>query len=299
MRKKSVQIITRFGSLVLLAVFVLIMNQRSASQKIDDTLATGNGEGIVEVHFIDVGQGDSILIETETSAMLIDAGENNMGTTVVNYLKKHGIEELDYVIGTHPHSDHIGGLDYVINNMTVNQVMMPDIIHTTKTYEDVLDAIDAKGLTITAPHVGDVYHLGPASFTIVAPGSSEYEDLNDYSIGIKLTYKSNSFLFAGDVGIPSEEEMLTCGIDLKADVLKISHHGSEYSSEAAFLDAVQPEYAVISVGKDNDYGHPHAPTLQALNDRGIKLYRTDEQSNIVFTTDGTAISVNSEPYNKR
>lgn len=296
MRKKSIQIITRFGSLVLLAVFVLIMNHQSASRKIDDTLATDNGQGIVEVHFIDVGQGDSILIEADESAMLIDAGENNMGTTVVDYLKNHGVDELDYVIGTHPHSDHIGGLDYVINNMTVDQVMMPDVVHTTKTYEDVLDAISNKGLTITAPKVGDEYRLGPASFTIIAPGSSDYEDLNDYSIGIKLTYKNSSFLFAGDAGIHSEEEMLTCGIDLSADILKISHHGSEYSSGAAFLDAVNPEYAVISVGKDNDYGHPHAQTLQALSDRGIKLYRTDEQSNIVFTTDGITISVNSEPY---
>lgn len=299
MSKKSIQIITRFGSLVLLAVFVLIMNHRSTSRDIEDTLATDNGKGILEVHFIDVGQGDSILIEADNTTMLIDAGENNMGTTVVDYLKNHGVDELDYVIGTHPHSDHIGGLDYVINHMTVDQVVMPDVVHTTKTYEDVLDAISEKGLTITAPKVGDEYRLGPASFTIIAPGSSDYEDLNDYSIGIKLTYKNSSFLFAGDAGIRSEEEMLTCGIDLKSDVLKISHHGSEYSSEAAFLDAVQPEYAVISVGKDNDYGHPHTATLQALNDRGIKLYRTDEQSNIVFTTDGITISVNSEPYNKR
>jgi competence protein ComEC len=299
MSKKSVQILIRFGGLILLAVFVLFMNQRSTSPRVDDTLAPGDGEDILEVHFIDVGQGDAILIETEASAMLIDAGENNMGTTVVDYLQKHGVDELDYVIGTHPHSDHIGGLDYVISHMTVNQIIMPDIVHTTKTYEDVLDAIAAKGLAITKPEVGDEYRLGPASFRIIAPNSSGYDDINDYSIGIKLTYDNISFLLAGDAGTRSENEMLKSGIDLTANVLKISHHGSEYSSSATFLDAVNPEYAVISVGKDNEYGHPHAVTLQALKDRGIKLYRTDEQSNVVFTTDGKSISVNSEPYDIR
>ncbi len=295
MSKKSVQIITRFCVMILLAVFVLYMNHWSASREADDTLAPGMENGILEVHFIDVGQGDSILIKSETSAMLIDAGENNKGTTVLNYLKEQDIDTLEYVVGTHPHSDHIGGLDYVINNMSVDQIIMPDVVHTTKTYEDVLDAIDAKGLKITKPEVGAEYRLGPATFTIIAPSSTEYRELNNYSIGIKLTYNNCTFLLAGDAENQSEQEMLKSGIDLSADVLKISHHGSEYSSCAAFLDAVKPEYAVISVGKDNDYGHPHTATLQALKDRGIKLYRTDEQSNVVFTTDGKTLSVNSEP----
>ncbi len=296
MSKKSVRIICRFGALILFSVFILYINQRASLPELELAETSGNRDGFVLIHFIDVGQGDAILVEAETSSMLIDAGENHMASTVVKYLKTRGIEKLEYIIGTHPHSDHIGGLDYVITTFGADKILMPEVLHTTKTYEDVLDAIEEKGLVITKPRVGDNYSLGPASFTIIAPNGTDYTEMNNYSIGIKLEYKNISFLMAGDAEVLSETEMLKNGIDLSADVLKISHHGSESSSCSDFLDAVNPSHAVISVGTDNGYGHPHDVTLQALADRNISIYRTDKQRNVIFTTNGKTISVNTEPY---
>lgn len=250
----------------------------------------------VKLHFINVNQGDSILIEDNDHFMLIDAGINEKGDTVKKYLKKLGVEKLDYVIGTHPHNDHIGGLDTVINAFKVDNVLLPDVSIDSENYEDVLEAIADKNLIITRPTVGDNYTLGNASFVIISPNASSYEALNDYSIGIKLTYGSNSFLLAGDIQAVSEAEILENGIDLSADVLKLSHHGSSTSNTISFLDKVDPKYAVISVGKGNKYEHPHSATMQAVNERAINLYRTDKQGSIVFTTDGKIISVNVEPY---
>lgn len=296
MNKKSRQIAVRISSIILLAVLFLFINQYIAPSNQETEPALKLGSDTLEVYFIDVGQGDSILIETGSHSMLIDAGENNKGATVVSYLEAKNIKKLDYVIGTHPHSDHIGGLDTVIKSFPVDNIIMPPITHTTETFEDVLDAIDNKNLKITKAVAGNHYTLGPASFTIVSPNSSSYEDLNDYSVGILLTYGDNSFLLTGDAQKLSEEEMLANGIDLSADVIKLSHHGSAYSSSSAYLDAVNPTYAVISVGEDNAYGHPHAEVLQAMLDREIELYRTDKQGTVVFTSDGKTISVNTDAY---
>lgn len=243
------------------------------------------------VHFIDVGQGDSILVESDGRYMLIDAGENNKGTTVVNYLKDQGVDKLDYIIGTHPHSDHIGGMDTVLNSFSVGKVIMPDTIHTTQTFEDVLDAIDKNNIKITKAKVGNQYTIGNAEFVIISPNGSDYNDLNNYSIGIKLTNGSDIFLLVGDAEAISENEMMKNGISLKADVLKLGHHGSAYSSQSNFLDQVKPKYAVVSAGEDNQYGHPHQETVQRIKDRDIPLYRTDQQGTIVFTSDGKSISV--------
>jgi len=250
----------------------------------------------MKVHFIDVDQGDSILVEENGHFMLIDAGVNEKGATVVKYLKKLGVVKLDYVIATHPHNDHIGGLDAVIDAYKVGNVIMPDISLDFKNYEDLLERIADNNLIITRPVVGDNYTLGNASFVIISPNSSSYESINDYSLGIKLTYGSNSFILTGDAQSVSEAEMLENGIDLSADVLKLSHHGSSTSSTINFLDKVNPEYAVISVGTGNKYEHPHSATMQAINDRDINLYRTNKQSSIIFTSDGKSISVNVKPY---
>jgi competence protein ComEC len=173
---------------------------------------------------------------------------------------------------------------------------MPDITHSTDTFEDVLDVIEKKELTITKAVAGDQYTLGNAAFQIISPNSDSYGDINNYSVGIKLTFGDTSFLFTGDAEELSEKEMLNSGFDLSSDVIKLGHHGSEYSSCSDFLDAVNPEYAVISVGTDNKYNHPHEATLQAMKDRNIKVYRTDIQSSIVFTSDGNHISVNTKAY---
>ncbi|HHV12774.1 MAG TPA: MBL fold metallo-hydrolase [Clostridiales bacterium] len=278
----------------LLIVFVLIMNQYGSARD-KETSSTSLPSGVIEVHFIDVGQGDSILIETKDSAMLIDAGENDKGIDVVNYLQLQNIQKLDYLVGTHPHSDHIGGLDDVLNSFPVDKVLLPDVANNTATFEEVLDTLDKKNLKITKTEVGDQYSFGDATFTILSP-ASPYDDMNDNSLVIKLNFGKNSFLFTGDAEKPAEIDMLAGAFDLSADVLKIGHHGSESSTSRDFLAAVNPTYAVICVGTNNDYGHPKEETLRRIKEQGVKLYRTDMQGTIVFTSNGKNISVNTKDY---
>ncbi|NLP34989.1 MAG: MBL fold metallo-hydrolase [Clostridiales bacterium] len=287
----------RVSSITLLALLSLLVNQFLTKPEADvQKVHNNNHIDMLEVHFIDVGQGDSILIETGDSAMLIDAGENNQGNTVVEYLQSQNIESLDYVIGTHPHSDHIGGLDTVIQSFQVETIILPAVSHTTKTFEDVLDAVEDAGLSLTKPKVGDTYSLGSAYFTILAPNSEEYSELNNYSVGIKLTHENNSFVFTGDAETLAEKEMLENGLNLSADVFKLGHHGSTTSNSRDFLDEIDPDYAVVSAGYDNEYGHPHVEILQAILDLNVKLYRTDLQGTIIFTSDGDNLSVNTTEY---
>ena len=252
-------------------------------------------DGELKVHFIDVGQADSILIQQGNNNMLIDAGNNDDEDTLRNYINNLGIKEFTYVVGTHPHEDHIGSMDYIINSFKVGKIYFPKTTATTKTFENLVKAVQNKGMQFTAPAVGETFNLGEAKCTILAPNSDSYEDANNYSIVIKLEYGNTSFLFTGDAEDVSEKEMLSNGLDLKADVLKAGHHGSKSSSTDAFLNAVNPKYAVISVGKDNDYGHPNKETLQKFSSRGIKVYRTDESGTIVVTSDGNNITFSANP----
>ncbi|MBZ4656004.1 MAG: beta-lactamase domain protein [Thermoanaerobacter sp.] len=247
--------------------------------------------GTLAVHFIDVGQADSILINTGSVAMLIDAGNNADAELVVNYIKGQGIKTLDYIIGTHPHEDHIGGMDAVVNSFGIGKVILPKVQSNTKTFEDLLKAISNKGLKITSPVPGTKYSLGEAEFTILAPNGSSYENVNDYSVVIKLQFGKTSFLLTGDAGVQSEGEMLSKDFDLKADLLKVGHHGSRYSTSEDFLKVVSPKFAVISVGKDNSYGHPAEETIKKILDTGIQLYRTDESGTIIATSDGNIIKI--------
>lgn len=248
----------------------------------------------LEIHFIDVGQGDATLLLCDGQTMLIDAGENDQGTVVQLYLQKRGVEGLDYVIGTHPDSDHIGGLDVIITKFDCETVMMPDYEKTTATYRDVIAAADYKSYKIVAPAVGEVYSLGGAMFTIIAPNDA-YDDSNNSSIGILLTHGENTFLFTGDAEQEAETDILVNGIDIDADVLHVGHHGSRTASTAEFIEAVTPEYAVISCGEGNSYGHPHAGPLNTLRACGAKLYRTDEQGSVVVESDGETLVWNCAP----
>ncbi len=249
----------------------------------------------LEVHFLDVGQGDATLIMTEGHSMLIDAGNNSKGTAVWSYLKNQGIENLDYVIGTHPDADHAGGLDVILYKFDCGRVLLPDLRKDTKTWEDVENTIKAKNYQAQAPRPGDSYQLGDAKFTVLAPQDKAYEGSNDYSIALRLDYGSNRFLFVGDAEEESENEMLEREEFLSADVYKVSHHGSRTGTSEEFLKAVSPEYAVISCGEDNAYGHPHAEVLNLLRSKGIKVFRTDEQGTIVATSDGEKITWNMSP----
>lgn len=254
-----------------------------------------NGETI-EIHFLDIGQGDATLIKQGTHAMLIDAGNNDKGTTVQSYLQNQGIETLDYVIGTHPDADHVGGLDVVLYKFPWDTVILPDLEKDTKTYQDVLKVIKDKGKSITFPVAGTTYSLGNAEFTIIAPVEGDYGDnWNDYSVGILLQFGENRFVFTGDAEEDAEQDMIAENVDLSADVLKAAHHGSDTANTMPFLEEVKPKSVVISCGEGNSYGHPRAGAMNNFRSIGASVYRTDEQGTIVAVSDGKEITWNCSP----
>lgn len=259
------------------------------------TEAAGGGAGKLEVHFIDIGQGDATLIKTDGHAMLIDAGNNSKGTAVQNYLKKQGVKKLDYVIGTHPDADHIGGLDVIIYKFDCGKVLLPGYKKETKTYADVEASLKAKGYKALNPSVGEEFQLGKAAFTVIAPAERKFDSANDYSVAIRLEHGKNHFLLIGDAEEDSEQEMLKSGQKLDANVYKVSHHGSKTGTSEELLGAVNPTYAVISCGEDNAYGHPHAEVMNLLRKEGVKVFRTDEQGTIVAVSDGEKIIWNMSP----
>jgi len=243
------------------------------------------------VHYIDVGQADSIFIELPNGeTLLIDAGSEENGPQIVNYIKTLGYNKITHLVATHPHADHIGGMAYVVNNLNIGAVYMPKATTTTQTYEELLTAINNKGLTITTAKAG-VSLINTTDFKVVmlAPNKDQYDDLNNYSAVITITYKNNSFLFMGDTETLSENQITS---DVSADVLKVGHHGSSSSTDQTFLNKVHPKYAVISVGASNDYGHPAQTTLDKLTAIGATVYRTDKDGTVVFTSNGTNITVN-------
>lgn len=244
----------------------------------------------LEVHFIDVGQGDSILIKKGNESMLIDAGDNGKGEIVVNYLNDQNITSLKYVIATHPHADHIGGMADVLNNFDVERIIMPNAINNTKTFENLLDTIADKGLKIREAKSGDRYELNGASFVILAPNAETYQDLNNYSVVVKLTNGNNSYLFTGDAEALSEKEIIDAyNYMIKSDVLKLGHHGSTTSTSEEFFNMVNPKYGVITVGEGNTYGHPHREIIGLLEENQIEIYRTDLHGSIISISDGENI----------
>lgn len=250
----------------------------------------------MEVHFIDVGQGDATLIKCGDSTMLIDAGENDKGTLVQNYLRKQGVNSLDYLIVTHPDSDHSGGADVIITKYDIDTIIYPNYSKDTATWRDVVKAMDYKRYKVMEPVVGDTYKLGDAEFTIIAPNNYYYGDeSNNYSVGILLKHGDKKFVFTGDAEEEAETDILNNKIDISADVLQVGHHGSKTASTEEFINEVNPGYAVISCGQDNEYGHPHAATLNTLRANNVKLFRTDEQGSILATSDGKKIVWNTSP----
>lgn len=259
----------------------------TGTDKTQSVMKREDVSGDLKVYFVDVGQGDCILITNKDKNMLIDAGNNEDGAKLVTYFQSLGIEEFDYVVGTHAHEDHIGGLDNIINEFKIDTFYMPDVATTTKTFEDVVTALENKSLAFETPEIGDTFKLEDASFKVLYVGN-DGKDLNNTSIVLKMTYGSNSFLFTGDATSTVEKKILDQ--DLKSDVLKVGHHGSQYSSTNAFLKAVDPKYAVIQVGKNNTYKHPRQETLDKLSKLNVKVYRTDTDGTVIATTDGSKIS---------
>ena len=280
---------------LLLLLTVLLMAGCGAGPDLDSQVKTGEQ---LEVHVIDVGQADAILIKTpDAGNLLIDGGTGETEEALIRYLEKQGVSRLDYVIATHPHEDHIGGLDAVIKKFDVGTVYMPKVSHTTKAFENMLLAIQDKKIPVQEAKADVKLPLGDGTQAMfLAPCGSDYDSLNDYSAVLKLVYGQTSFLFTGDAEKTSEDEMLAhySAKTLSSTVLKVGHHGSKTSSSAAFLQAVDPQWAVISVGKGNDYGLPSDKTLKALKQQGIPYWRTDEAGSIVFYSDGKTVTQGGE-----
>lgn len=250
----------------------------------------------LEVHYIDVGQGDSILIRQGDQSMLIDAGNNNKGTTVWSYLLHQNVDHLTYAIGTHPDADHIGGMDVVLYKIDCDTVMLPACASDTKTYEELIQTIGQREQTVVTPEQGQIYTLGKASFQILTDTDKNYGDnTNDYSLAFRLTFGDTSFLFTGDAEKAAEQDMIASGLTIQSDVFKAAHHGADTANTEDFLTAVHPTYCVISCGEGNSYGHPRAGVLNQLRATGVKVFRTDEQGTIVATSDGSTITWNASP----
>lgn len=289
-------------SIFMLWLF-LIMGMTGCSEVISETAEqkaavrydlSDLGEDTLNVHFLDIGQGDCIVITQGDHAMMIDAGDNDKGTAVQAYLNYLGIETLEYFILTHPDADHIGGADVILYKFDCDTILMPDKETDTRTYDDVIQAMKSKRYSASCPAVGDTYSFGDASFTVLGP-VKEYADNNNNSIVIRMTHGDNTFLFTGDAEAEAEADILKEGLDVQADVLKAGHHGSSTSTSDEFLETVSPEYAVISCGEGNKYGHPHAETMNKFRQNGITVYRTDEQGTIIASSDGNTIRWSESP----
>ena len=275
-----------------------LTNENKVERSTDEFDSTSSNEGECNVWVLDVGQGSSTLVEADGEYMLIDGGDSDKSSYVVSYLKNKEITNFKYVIATHYDADHLNGVVGALNVFDVENVICPEYTTTTRVYNSFISIMDNKKINRIKPIVGESYSLGRGEFTIIAPNSTGYSNVNDYSVGIRFKYNNKSFLVAGDATNISEEEIVNNGIDINSDVYIVNHHGSSGSSSSEFLNKINPEYAVISAGKGNSYGHPAYKTLEKLNKIGAKIYRTDIEGEIEFSFTGKEIKFNKDSYNK-
>ena len=288
-----------FEILIILLAFLIINNQdkiknlfnQNNNQNQNDYINTNND--LLKVHYLDVGQGDSIFVELPNNeTMLIDAAESYQSENIINYLKNLNYQKIDYVIGTHPHTDHIGGLKNIINTFEIGKIYMPKVVSTTKTYESLLMAIKDKNLKINTAKAGtSIIDTDALKINILAPNSETYTELNNYSVVTKITYGTTKFLFMGDAEKLSENEIKE---NVTADVIKIGHHGSNTSSSIDFIKKVNAKYGIISVGLNNKYNLPKEETITNWENSGTKIYLTSTNGTIRAISDGTNIKIESE-----
>lgn len=283
---KKAQLITT----VIFAIIALVTIAFGGELKNTTTGAIGT----MKVHYIDVGQGDATLVQVNGKNLLIDAGPNKSADSLVEYIKGIGVTTIDHVIATHPHEDHIGGMDEIFDAFEVKNFYSPKVEHTTKTFEKMINAVTNEGLKITTIKAGDGSKIDLGDGTkveIFSPVDDKYNELNDYSPIMKITFGENSFLFTGDAEKLVEKQVIANGENIDADVLKVGHHGSTTSSSEDFIKEVSPDIAVIPVGEGNDYGHPHKEILELLEKNNINLLRTDFEGTIILESDGKNIKV--------
>ena len=288
-----------FEILIILLAFLIINNQdkiknlfnQNNNQNQNDYINTNND--LLKVHYLDVGQGDSIFIELPNNeTMLIDAAESYQSENIINYLKNLNYQKIDYVIGTHPHTDHVGGLKDIINTFEIGKIYMPKVVSTTKTYENLLMTIKEKNLKINTAKAGtSIIDTDALKINILAPNNSTYTELNNYSAVTKITYGTTKFLFMGDAEKLSENEIKE---NVSADVIKIGHHGSNTSSSIDFIKKVNAKYGIISVGLNNKYNLPKEETITNWENSGTKIYLTSINGTITAISDGTNIKIESE-----
>ncbi|HAN22147.1 MAG: hypothetical protein A2Y15_07820 [Clostridiales bacterium GWF2_36_10] len=267
-------------------------NSIELSGDIDDVTSNENfveseqAKELLKVYFLDVGQGDCILITTPNGKnILIDSGQLSTKEKVMTFLSEKGITEIEYAFFTHPHEDHIGAADVIINNIDVKNVYMPNVVATTQVYERLLTALEENdSVNVVQAKAGQKLTLDGVFIEILSPILDSYNEMNEYSIIMKITYRKNKFLFMGDAHTTNEADLIEAKIIVDADVLKIGHHGSNSSTSIELLDAVTPDIAIISCGANNKYGHPHTGTIEKLT--GITTYRTDINGTIYISCDG-------------
>lgn len=288
-KKQKSSIIT-----ILVVILSIVSYYISVHEEIDSSYSLHNKNTVtsdLKIYYLDVGQADSILISNNNHNMLIDAGNNEDGPKLVKYIKEElNITKFDYVVGTHPHEDHIGGLDDIINNFEIENILLPEVTTTTKTFEDVLDCLANKNLDITIPVIDSTFKLGEADLSVIYTGTDD-ENLNNSSIILKMIFGNYSYLFTGDAEKEVEDSILRKNINV--DVLKVGHHGSSTSSSESFLNKVTPSYAIISVAKENSYNHPSKETIDRLKKYTNNIYMTSELGTILLTSNGKTINIDN------
>lgn len=273
--------------LASLLILSLLLTGCAASSKPEDA-----DIGTLSVHYIDVDQADCMLLIAGDTTVLIDGGNTGTAGNVLSYLRRFGVKELDLVVNTHPHGDHLGGIPTVLAGIPAEEVWCSHAGFTTGLFSQFKNAVEKQDLSIVCPAPGTVFREGNLSISVLGPqfGVSTYEDLNDTSLVLMVEFGQRKFLFTGDMESYAEQQLLNAHLNLKADVLKVGHHGSYSSTSQVFLDAVDPEYGVISCGRDNEYGHPHNGPMHRLEHAEVELYRTDLMGSVVVVTDGNSLA---------